>query len=116
MRSSAAQRGFGGCRLRRECSGKRGTRADVEFLEDVREVRFDGELRHVQPLGDLAVPVAPSGQPGDAVFGGRECSWSAERSAPRAGARRAELLAGSTATLTYLGDTSETFDPAAAAP
>jgi hypothetical protein len=65
--------------LRLERGGGFGAGADAELLERVREMRLDGALRHVQPLGDRAVAVPTGGQPGDAVLGRGERAVAALR-------------------------------------
>ena len=69
-----------------EAAGEFGAARDVELLEGVGEVRFDGALGDVEPLGDLAVAVAVGGEGGDAVLGGGERGDPGQRRSARAGA------------------------------
>jgi hypothetical protein len=45
----------------------------------VGQVRLDGALRHIQPLGDRAVAVPVGRQLDDALLGGGERARAAER-------------------------------------
>jgi hypothetical protein len=78
----------------RQRLGKPGSRVELQFAEDAREVTLDGAVGDEQRLCDLAVGKSPAGELGDTAFARRQRVEPGQDDAARARAGGAELGLG----------------------